>query len=266
VAIGSTASAINQAVDAILTAQTPPLPSGPGTTFPSVSCADVSPPFGGASGYTCTLEVQVGSSAPVTITLPVPSPLAQALYTAIVSAGTMPCFSKASTTIDLANLSVTSLRAEYDDGSNDQPFDPPNVVVQGADAQAILDAFSSAGIDDCDPTRYVFLECNRLGGSASCGAQFMPLDMVGSSDLVPLCFGAGQTWPGPSIDAAASTALWQSILTAATDAGFQPTSGTLAETTVINARYFTWDGTNLTFSLVQGNATPPAPPPDAGGP
>ena len=94
----------------------------------------------------------------------------------------------------------------------------------------------------------------------------MPLQTVGSSDLIPMCMGEGETWPGPSIDASASMGIWQAILTAAMDAGFQPMSGTLAQTTVINARYFTWDGTSLTFSLVQGNATPPAPPGDAGGP
>jgi hypothetical protein len=31
------------------------------------------------------------------------------------------------------------------------------------------------------------------------------------------------------------------------------------QTTVVNARYFSWDGSNLGFTLVTGNASPPTP-------
>ena len=63
---------------------------------------------------------------------------------------------------------------------------------------------------------------------------------------------------------ASSVRIWESILTAAAAAHFQPLSGTIDQTTVVNARYFTWDGSNLGFTLVTGNGTPPTAAQDGG--
>jgi hypothetical protein len=66
--------------------------------------------------------------------------------------------------------------------------------------------------------------------------------------------------PGGIIDAANSLAVWNAVLNAAKSAGFKPTTGTIEETTVINANYFSWDGVSLGLTLVTGNATAPPPP------
>jgi hypothetical protein len=153
-------------------------------------------------------------------------------------------------------MSVGGSQVQYDDTATFGPFPAPNVSVRGADATSVVSAFAAAGIDDCDATRYVFLVCTAIGGPPTCSYQWMPLVASGSAEAFPVCMGSVES-PGGSVTATASLAVWQAILAAAGSAGFQPSSGTLAQTTVINARYFTWDGTTLTFTLVQGNATPP---------
>jgi hypothetical protein len=111
-------------------------------------------------------------------------------------------------------------------------------------------------IDDCDPTRNLFIVCNTFGGAPACGHELMGLATVGASELVPIC-GPSGTSSEPPFDAATSLAIWNAIVKAAADAAFQPSNGTIAQTTVINADYFTWDGTTLAFSLVADDATPP---------
>jgi hypothetical protein len=77
----------------------------------------------------------------------------------------------------------------------------------------------------------------------------------------PLCGPGGGTQPEPPFDAATSLAIWNAIIKAASDAAFPPMNGTIGQTTVINADYFTWDGTTLAFSLVTDDVTlPPTPP------
>ena len=51
-----------------------------------------------------------------------------------------------------------------------------------------------------------------------------------------------------------------SVRVQATDTDFKPLDGTPAQATVVNASYFRWDGSNLGFTLVMDNATPPPPP------
>jgi hypothetical protein len=264
-ATGASAAGIEQALDAIFAAQTPAVSPGSSYTIPTLDCGDSQAPVDpvGPSGYRCTLQVQLGSGQPIPVTVAPPSSPAQNLVSALMAAGSTGCNAGFGLQLQLANVTVSASGVQYDDASSYAAFDPPNVTAHGADAQGVLAAFAAAGVDDCDPTRYVFLVCSGPGSAPSCSTQFMPLQSVGSSDLIPLCMGEGETWPGSSFDASSSLAMWQAIQTAAQDAGFQPMSGTLAESNVINARYFTWDGTTLTFTLVEGNATPPG---DAGGP
>jgi hypothetical protein len=261
-ATGANATAIEQALAAIFAAQNPPI--SPGTTYsiPTLDCGNAG--GFGPTGYYCDLQVQLSGGQPISIMLSPPSALAQTLTSALFAAGSMPANLKENNgALSASNMTVSPSGVQYDDASCYAAFDPPNVVAHGADAQAVLAAFAAAGVDDCDPTRYVFLVCSGSASAPSCSTTFMPLQTVGASDLIPLCMGEGETWPGSSFDAASSLAMWQAIQAAAMDAGFAPMSGTLAESNVINARYFTWDGSALTFTLVEGNATPPG---DAGGP
>jgi hypothetical protein len=121
---------------------------------------------------------------------------------------------------------------------------------------------AAAGIDDCDPTRNLFIVCNTLGGAPACGHEWTGLATVGESELVPIC-GPNATSPEPPFDAATSLVIWNAIVKAAADAAFHPSNGVIAQTTVINADYFTWDSTTLAFSLV---ADDPTPPPSVSGP
>jgi hypothetical protein len=138
---------------------------------------------------------------------------------------------------------VTATEIQFDDASNYATFDAPNIRVRGADAQAVISAFAAAGIDDCDPTRNLFIVCNTGGGAPGCGHEWMDLATVGASELLPVCGPGGGTQAEPPFDAATSLTIWNAIVKVAADAGFQPMNGTMAQTTVINADYFTWDGT-----------------------
>jgi hypothetical protein len=159
--------------------------------------------------------------------------------------------------VSLRNVSVNSNGAQFDDGSNYASIPEPNVIVRGMPAQNLLSALAAAGINDCDPTRTVFLICNSFGGAPNCGYQWQAFQMVGSSELLPTCGPSATTSQGATLDAASSSSIWRAVLAAATASGFRPSSGTLAQTTVINARYFSWDGSNLGFTLVTGDAVPP---------
>jgi len=185
--------------------------------------------------------------------------LAKDLFDALEAAGSTICDDPHGSRIDLEKMTLSASAAQYDDASIFQTFPAPNVVARGADAKTLIDAIAAAGIDDCDPTRNAYLICNALSGAPDCGYQWLPFVKVGASELLPSCGPVSGVTPGGTLTAAASLAVWQSILRAAKNAGYQPSSGTIDQTTVVNARYFSWDGSNLGFTLVTGNASPPTP-------
>jgi len=257
---GANATAIVQALDAIFASQTPPVSPGKAYSLTRITCSDIAVP--GASGVDCSLAVGTDGGSQIALSDTAASMLAQNLLTALAAALPMPCFDPHGEHVQLQNVSVTENAIQFDDASNYTTFDAPNVLVRGPDARSVISAFAAAGIDDCDPTRNLFIVCNTLGGGApACGHEWMGLATVGASKLVPIC-GPSGTSPEPPFDAATSLAIWKAIVKAAADAAFQPSNGTIAQTTVINADYFAWDGTTLAFSLV---ADDPTPPPSAPG-
>jgi hypothetical protein len=146
------------------------------------------------------------------------------------------------------NMTASADELHFDDVSNDEALPAPNVRATGAVAQAVVSAFASAGLGDCDAARKVFVMCDNLSGRPNCYYRWTPLQKVGSSWLLNTCVGAPTINGGP-IGVAPSLALWQSILAAAQAGGFRPTSGTLEQTNSVDARFFSWDGSNLEFSL-----------------
>lgn len=80
--------------------------------------------------------------------------------------------------------------------------------------------------------------------------------MVDGSVLAFACLPHGSD-PAIQLDADAPLIIWQAILNAAKASGYQPLNGTLEETTVTKASFFSWDGKTLGFSLTADNATPP---------
>ncbi len=116
--------------------------------------------------------------------------LAQNLYTALASAVAMPCFDPHGVHVQLQNVaSVAANEIQFDDASNYATFRAPNILVRGPDAQAVISAFAAAGIDDCDPTRNLFIVCNTGGGAGRvCGHEWMNLVTVGA---VHTAAGAG---------------------------------------------------------------------------
>jgi hypothetical protein len=262
---GANAAAIMQALDAIFASQTPPVSPGTAYSLPSLDCSDIAVP--GDSGFECLLALGADGGSQIEVsditasavgatdggedTDAGGSMLAQNLFNALAAAVSMPCVDPHGVHIQLQNVSVTANEIQFDDASNYATFDAPNILVRGPDAQGVISAFAAAGVDDCDPTRNLFIVCNALGGAApSCGHEWMTLATVGASILESVCGPGGGTEPEPPFDAPTSLAIWNAIIKAASDAGFEPMNGTIAQTTVINADYFTWDGTTLAFLLV----------------
>jgi hypothetical protein len=265
-ATGEKAIAIIKAIDAIVASQKTPLKTGAGSyAISSLDCSDleVATP-GAADGYSCELTFDIGGAKPVTVTEAAPSQSAQNLFEALVASGVQSCTDVAhGNFLKLEHVSVSANEVELDDASSYATPSAPNVVVQGLDAEDVIAAIAGAGIDDCSAARKVFLVCNSfegVGGAPTCGYEWMPLTKVGSSELSYACGpSSGAPSSGGTLGAGPSSAIWKSILAAAKSARFVPTEGTLAETTVVNASYFTWDGKSLGFTLVTGNATPPSP-------
>jgi hypothetical protein len=251
---GANATAIVQALDAIFASQTPPVSPGKAYSLTSLACSDIAVP--GASGVDCSLALGTDAALQIAFSDTAASMLAQNLLTALAAALPMPCFDPHGEHVQLQNVSVTANEIQFDDASDYATFRAPNIMVRGPDAQAVISAFAAAGIDDCDPTRNLFIVCNTFAGAPACGHDWMGLATVDASELVPIC-GPSGTSPEPPFDAPTSLAIWSAIVKAATNAAFRPSNGTIAQTTVINADYFTWDGTTLAFSLVADDATPP---------
>jgi hypothetical protein len=270
---GANATAVIAALRAIFAAQTPPVSPGAAYSLASLACGDIAVP--GDTGVSCSLTLgadggsqidvsDIASSASGTTDAGATT-LAQDLFNALATAVSMPCVDPHGVHVQLQHVSVTANEVRFDDASNYGIFDAPNIHVGGPDAQALLDAFAAAGIDDCDPTRNLFIVCNTESGVPGCGHQWLSLATVGASELVPVCGPGGGTESEPPFDDATSLAIWTAMLKAASDTGFQPSNGTIAQTTIINADYFTWDGTTLAFLLVLDDPIPPLPPTPAGG-
>jgi hypothetical protein len=272
---GATAMAILQALDAIFASQTPPVSPGAAYSLPSLDCSDIAVP--GDSGFECLLALGADGGSQIDVSDITASAagatdagedtdaggtmLAQNLFNALAATVSMPCVDPHGVHVQLQNVSVTASGIQFDDASNYATFEAPNIQVRGPDAQSLISAFAAAGLDDCDPTRNLFIVCNTQGGAPGCGHEWMTLATVGASILEPACGPGGGTQAEPPFDAPTSLAIWNAIIKAASDAGFQPMNGTIAQTTVINADYFTWDGTTLAFLLVADDPTlPPSPP------
>lgn len=257
------AAMIVKALEAILAVQTPPLPIHPEKRYslPAVVCRDVY-----AQGYDCWLQIRNGEhriqEISVRTSSDLPTDLANALFEALADSGAEACddFSHQNR-IALLNVHLSANKVQYDDASTYQTVPAPNVVVRGKDAKNLLRAIAEAGISDCDPKRKLFLVCNNFSGAPGCSVSWKDLKQVGSSELVYACGPASDptTWERELSDSA-SLAIWKSILTGATKAGYQPSQGTIDQTTVINAVWFSWDGSKLGLTLVTSNETPPDGP------
>jgi len=259
-ATGAKGTAVVQALTAIYAAQTPPLMPPATHTIPSLSC----------SSSECNFKLQNGSSL-VDIKLDPASPLARNLYSALVAAGAEPCGGAIAPApppgggggsyLKLTSMTVRLNEAEFDDVSSYTHGWEPNVVATGAAAQAMVAAFSFAGINDCDPSSSVFMICNTRNGHPECGYQRRPYKKVGAYWYLDTCIGTGGMLPGDDLSNDQATKVWQAILGAAQAAGFKPNDIPLEQTNIINGHFFTFDGTTVRFFLIADHATPPMPPP-----
>lgn len=259
---GTQGKAVIQAIDALLAAQQPPLARGRKSyAMQEVSCRNIFTPS--AQGSSCSLAVSIDGRAEVSITTPTGSDLATKLNEALIDAGADDCNDFAhGDFLRLKNvaMNIVSSKVEFDDGSNYALPGPPNVRAGCAAGASVLQAMEAASINDCDPTRTVFIVCNKFAGTPRCSRTFFPLENVGGSQLANICVPTPAVGPTVQIGAAEAANLWKALLEAAAASGFQPSHGTLAQTTVINAKQFTWDGAFVAFDLLADNPQPPPPP------
>jgi hypothetical protein len=257
-ATGPKASAILTALEAALSAHAPPIATGHAYAASRLGCRSIDTPS--AQGWACTFDVRVDTGAAVDVTVDAPE-ICERLYDALSAGGAKQCVDPHGQFVNVEDLTLTADSAEYDDASNYKTYAEPDVVVQGADAERIVKAFAAAGIDDCADTEKVFLICSTFSGAPSCGYQRLGLEQVGASTLQPICGpGSGGASRGGDLSQAASRDLWTALIDAAKSAGYKPINGTLDDVSVINARWFGWDGAKLGFTLVADNATPPSSP------
>jgi hypothetical protein len=224
-------------------------------------CSGIDCPDPNASSYTvtnvvCTQPTQLESdSCAMTLTLPSgnnaavfttsPTPTIN-LIAALEAAGAKVCNGMF---VRLRNLSASATHVAFEDDSIYSSPTAPNVSVHGAEARSLLDAFTAAGLENCDTARDLSLSCARApDGAASCSTKWTPLEHVGDSDLVASCEPKDPS-PGPSLDASQAEAIWAAIAKAAAGAGYKPVLGTIAESTSLSAQAFTWDGNAVAFWL-----------------
>jgi hypothetical protein len=268
-ATGTKAAAVIAAIDAILAAQSPPVKTGNGAyVLKSLDCHDLwveGPDF--VDGYSCNFSLELGHETPVKIEESAPSKLAQTLFDALRGAGSTNCNDMAhGDFIRLENVSVSASHIEFDDASTYETAFAPNLRVQGAQAQSVIDALAHASLDDCNSSRKLALVCHAFaaGDAPTCSYDWADLTKVGTSELLYACGPAsGMRSEGGTLDAKGSQAVWSAILAAAKAAAFKPLEGTIAQTTILNASYFSWDGETLGLTLVTDDATPPPTPPSA---
>jgi hypothetical protein len=249
-ASGAKATDVVRVLEAILSSQAPPVSPGQMYRIAKLDC-----------GSGCTFQVQIDGGQPIDVSVKPPSSLAKDLYDALSAAGAVPCGGdgKSGPSLSTLNMTASANAVHFDDVSIYEPLPAPNVVATGTPAQGVVAAFAAAGINDCDPSRKVFLSCNNIGHPPDCVTMWIPLQKVGSSWLRDTCAGAAIT-RGAVVDADRSLGLWRSILAAAQSGGFHPPTGTIEQTNSVDARFFTWDGTSLGLSLYTSTLTSsPAP-------
>jgi hypothetical protein len=268
-ATGAKAASVIAAIDAIAGAQMPPVKAdNGGYVLPSLDCHDLwveGPDF--VDGYSCEFSLDLGDEPPVKVEASAPSKLAQTLFDALRGAGSSSCDDMAhGDFIHLEKVRVTANHVEFDDASTYETVFAPNLRVQGVEAQAVMDALAGAGLDDCDPRRKLALACHAFAAedAPTCSYDWADLTTVGTSELLYACGPAsGARSAGGNLDTKASQAVWNAILAAAKVADFKPLEGTIAQTTIVNASYFSWNGQTLGLTLVTDDATPPPAPPSA---
>jgi len=262
-AAGDAATAVARALDAIVAAQTPAVAKATlSYTSTKLDCGDLSTPEPDSNGFGCTFDLAVDGAPPIAVTTPRPSALAKDLYGALAGAGAKECNDFAhGDFIHAANVKVVigAATIDLDDASSYSPPTEPNVVVDAASAAPVLDAMTSAQIADCDTSARVFFVCTAMSGPPTCSYTRESLEDIGGSRLLYTCLPKGNTSPPTKLDAARSKAVWDALLGAAGTAGYKPLNGTLQQTTVVNARWFQFDGTKLGFDLTADDATPPGP-------
>jgi hypothetical protein len=253
------AAAVTQAVEAVLSAQNPSLLNVDHQyTLSAVSCVNARSP-GVTRGYGCTLLV--GADASTAAMIATPGAPAQDLFQALVAAGAKECNDIAhGEFLSLEHVSASSASLRFDDVSNYSTTPAPNLVLVGNDARNLIAALSAAEVDDCDPARALQLVCNKTGVDAACSYTWQPLTEVDGARLVATCGPAsGDQVAGAILRTADSNALWQALTVGAMHAGVAPLRGSFANSTVLNAGFFRWDGTHLGCHVTIDDATPPPP-------
>lgn len=260
---GERGEAVVSALAALLAAEEPPVAAATQTyAIDELSCGNIRSPS--VNGFRCSFSVSIDGGAPVEIATTTPSDLAESLFIALADAGADDCNDRGhGDFLNLSNVAIDvgSSTVEFDDASNHALPPKPNVRASGPEGAAVVDAMEAAGINDCDPSRTVFIVCNEMGDTPQCSRTFYRLDDVGGSYLVPRC--AAPRADGPTLELAEPEALtlWNAMLEAAAVSGYVPERGTLEQVTLINAEHFTWDGATVEFVLFADNVTPPPPPP-----
>jgi len=262
-ATGAQAQQVVHVLEEILAAQQPPLPTDRHQyALPAVSCLIGSGGPVTPKGTSCLLTLTTGDTT-TEVRVESSSPLAQELYDAIAAAGAVECQDPAHgefLRLQAVQVDGNSNDVQFDDHSNYALPPTPNVVVEGAAADAVLTVARDADIDDCTDSSKLFLVCNGLGQAPVCSYVRHRLHDVAGSALVNICLPEPVDDP-IQLSAEQAAAMWDAILAAARSSGYVPEDGPLEKTNVINASYFAWDGHRLSFQLVTGTATPPPPPP-----
>ncbi len=265
------ATRVASAIDAIVAADAPSQKAATTSyALKTLDCSDVETPEQGPNGggWTCSLAVAIDGAAPVTIEDKQASARSKELHDALTAAGAKECNDLAhGNFVRLANVTVgvSTPALAFDDASNDHLPPDPNVVATGSAATDVVAAMKGAAIDDCNVTSKAFVVCTAMGGPPTCSYERQNLDTVAGSALVPACM-PGETTAGGNVDAGASKTLWSALLGAAKSAGYKPLNGTLDQATVVNASFFSWDGTTLGLTLTVDDAAPPpgGPSPNPG--
>ena len=246
-ASGPAAVTIRAAFEDALSNQAKPL-AHDGETYDvrKLSCTQL---WVSAEGYQCQLEYRLHATDDyVAVDVPRASTAAERLFGALEGGGAKPWDDpRHGAYIDLTNGTVAPAHAAFEDRSSYFPPPEPNVSATGKAAQAVLDAFTTAGMHD--ENGMIFVVCGVQTRPAGCSYDFIRPD------------GFGTTVPGATLGPEASALLWTAVKDVGLAAGLRPDGDPNAEPTFFNARSFTWDGTTLRLYLVLSNRTPPPPPP-----
>ncbi len=256
---GGQAQAAIDALAAIFAAQSPAIEVGPTYGILQLNIENLWVPDA-TPGFSGTVVVDAGGGT--TVEAAASPEQAEGLFNALLTAGAKNCDDPAhGAFLHLVAMTVKTdaVTMEFDDLSNDTALPAPDLSVKGDVAKGVLDAFATAGIVDCDPSRKTQLVCNKLEPAPACGYSAVELDEVNGEYLLHACAPSAVDG-GPVLTDAASAALWNALLAAAKSAGVQPLTGTIDEATVLNASFFRWDGETLGCRFVADHVElPPGP-------